>query len=139
MKRVMLFVIAAALCSNAVAACAMENQFSDPDALSRLITEKSEPYILVDVRTPEEYASGHIPTAVNFPVSIIAGKLATGERSALVIVYCASGRRSAIAKKTLDDLGFTRVVDFGAISRWRGELVEEGERDGPSRGPAHSG
>jgi len=100
--------------------------YMDPDALSRLIREEPEPYILVDVRTREEYASGHISSAVNIPLAVIDSTLPTDDRSALIIVYCASGRRSAAAKKTLDDLGFTRVVDFGGISRWKGKLVVEG-------------
>jgi rhodanese-related sulfurtransferase len=112
MKRILMLILATALVA-----------FANPDGLSRLITEKSEAYILVDVRTPEEYSSGHIPTAVNIPVSTIAMNLPTEDRSALIIVYCASGRRSAVAKKTLDGLRFIRVVDFGGISRWAGELV----------------
>ncbi len=97
--------------------------YRDPDGLSRLVTEKLEPYVLVDVRTPEEYTAGHIPSAVNIPVSDIANQLPTEDRGALVIVYCASGRRSAAARRTLDGLGFTQVVDFGSVSRWKGDLV----------------
>jgi phage shock protein E len=134
MNRVTPLAAAAALCAVTLTACATWKQYSDPDALSRLITDRAEPYILVDVRTSGEYASGHIPTAINVPVSIIASKLPTVDRSALLIVYCGSGRRSAAAKSTLVDLGFTRVVDFGGISRWRGELVREGGQETPSSG-----
>ena len=127
MKRDMPPIVVVAVCLAALAACATEKHFSDPNTLSRLITEKSQPYILVDVRTPPEYSSGHIPTAVNIPVSIIASKHPTEDRSALIIVYCASGRRSAAAKSILNNLGFTQVVDYGAISRWPWGLVNNSE------------
>lgn len=97
-------------------------KYSDPEALARLLKEKTEPFVLVDVRTPEEYASGHIPGAVNIPYDTIAGNPPTKEKDSLVIVYCRSGNRSGIAKKTLDSLGYSRVENFGAVGRWRGEF-----------------
>ena len=81
-------------------------------------------YLLVDVRTNEEYVSGHIPTAVNIPYDIIGEEPPTPDKAALIIVYCRSGNRSAQAKKTLDSLGYLDVVDFGAIGRWTHVLVE---------------
>jgi phage shock protein E len=77
----------------------------------------------VDVRTPQEYSAGHIPTAVNIPVSTIAKQFPTEDKDALIIVYCASGMRSATAKRTLDAAGFTNVVNFGPVSRWEGQLA----------------
>ena len=97
--------------------------YTDPAALAKLVAEKTEPYVLVDVRTPEEYAAGHIPGAVNIPYDTIAGNPPAKDKNALVIVYCRSGNRSSIAKRTLDAQGFTRVEDFGAVGRWKGELV----------------
>ncbi len=122
-----------------VASCVSQAQspassYREPEALSKLVAEKTEPYILVDVRTPEEYSSGHIPSAVNIPVSSIAKQLPTDDRGALVIVYCASGRRSSTAKATLDGLGFTRVVNFGAVSRWEGDLAT-GDSPGGDESP----
>ncbi len=77
------------------------------------------------MRTPAEYASGYIPTAVNTPVDVIGTQPPTVKKDALIIVYCRSGNRSATARKILMDLGFTNVIDFGAVSRWEGELVTE--------------
>ena len=94
----------------------------DSDALQKLITEKREDYILVDVRTKQEYESGYIPTAINIPYREIGEYLPTDDRSAKIILYCRSGRRSGIAKDTLDKLGFNNVIDFGGITRWEGEL-----------------
>ena len=85
--------------------------------------------LIVDVRTPQEFASGRIPGAVLFPYDQIKGKAA--DFAALVgkvgadrpiVVYCRSGRRSALAAKSLADLGYRNVVDFGGIDRWKGPL-----------------
>jgi phage shock protein E len=130
MRRITILAAAVVFAAAGLASCATEKSYREPDALARLIAEKAEPYILVDVRTPEEYAGGHIPTAVNIPVSTIAKNLPTEDRSALVIVYCASGRRSASARAALEALGFTRVVDFGGISRWEGETESESAEGG---------
>jgi phage shock protein E len=108
----------------AAVGCRAPVSYTDPETLAKLVLEKSEPYILVDVRTPDEYASGHIPTAVNIPVTDIAAKPPTMDKKALIVVYCASGRRSAAAAKTLTDLGYARVMDFGGVSRWKGTLVK---------------
>jgi phage shock protein E len=122
------FAITLALLAALGSACAAQDQaardqeYKDPAKLAGLVAQI--PYILVDVRTPEEYATGFIPTAVNIPVADIALEPPTQDKNALIIVYCASGRRSAMAAKTLVDMGYTRVVDFGGISRWKGELVK---------------
>ena len=113
-----------AACLAALAGCAtVLPSYTEPDALAALIRDRTEPYVLVDVRSAAEYASGHIPTAVNVPVDVIAEKPPTRDKAALVIVYCASGGRSAKAAKALVDLGYARVTDFGAVSRWKGDLV----------------
>jgi phage shock protein E len=102
---------------------AEKRDYTDPDQLAALVSQKGEPYVLVDVRTPEEYGSGHIPTALNIPNTEISARPPSANRSALIIVYCRSGSRSAAAKKALEAMGFTRVVDFGAVTRWKGDLV----------------
>jgi phage shock protein E len=74
---------------------------------------------LVDVRTPEEFASGHIDGAVNIPVDQLSQRLGErGSRDERVVVYCRSGSRSASAKRTLDAAGYTAVFDLGPMSRW---------------------
>lgn len=109
--------------SGALASGNPDRDYRDPKQLEALIEKQTEPYILIDVRTAGEYKSGFIPTAVNIPYTDIAGKLPTDDRETLVIVYCQSGRRSGNAFLTLTDLGFHRVVDFGGITNWRGDLV----------------
>jgi rhodanese-related sulfurtransferase len=102
--------------------------YRDPARLAQLIDGNEPTHFLVDVRTPEEYAAGHIPTAINLPVTEIGDRPPTDDKSALIVVYCRSGARSAKSKAILEGLGYTGVVDFGRISRWTGSLVSEEEQ-----------
>ena len=83
-------------------------------------------FVLLDVRTQEEFDAGHIPTAILLPYDEINLKAATvlPDKEKEIVLYCRSGRRSAIAKKALVELGYKDVKDFGGISRWQGELVK---------------
>ena len=99
-----------------------EVDYRDPAVLERLIEKGSHEYILIDVRTPTEYSSGHIPTAINIPVDVISSMPPEAKNDDLIIVYCRSGNRSAVAKGILEDLGFTNIVDFGGINRYPSEL-----------------
>jgi phage shock protein E len=75
--------------------------------------------VLVDVRTPQEFASGHIDGAVNIPVTDLAVRQAElGDKDQAIVVYCRSGARSASAKRTLEASGFTHVLDLGPMTRW---------------------
>lgn len=96
--------------------------YENPKALAELIETGTPEYLLVDVRTPGEYNSGHIPTAVNIPVSEIAAEPPETEKERLIIVYCRSGSRSNRAAGILESLGYKRVFDFGGIYRWEGDL-----------------
>ena len=106
-----------------------------PGRLLQLIREGKPAHVLVDVRTPAEYESGHIPTAVNIPVDVIGAKPPVRTKDALIVVYCRSGNRSATARQILMDLGYTNVVDFGAVSRWEEPLVT-GKEPGRRRSSA---
>lgn len=85
---------------------------------------QKENLVLLDVRTQEEFAEGHIAGAVLLPYDEIEQKAANllPEKEKPIIVYCRSGRRSAIAAKSLRGLGYKDVRDFGGISRWQGNL-----------------
>jgi rhodanese-related sulfurtransferase len=74
---------------------------------------------LVDVRTPGEFAGGHLPGALNIPLSDLearAGELKKDPKP--VVLYCASGVRSGQAKRILASAGIAEVYDLGAMSRW---------------------
>jgi phage shock protein E len=74
--------------------------------------------IWIDVRTAEEYNSGHVPVAVNIPYTEIAEGISslTMDKNAAIYVYCRSGRRSGIAQETLQGLGFTQAVNAGGLT-----------------------
>jgi phage shock protein E len=80
----------------------------------------SEGARLVDVRSPSEYASGHIEGAVNIPVQELptrVGELGR-DKARPIVVYCRSGSRSAHAKRLLEHAGFAKVGNLGPMSRW---------------------
>jgi phage shock protein E len=75
--------------------------------------------MLLDVRTPGEFAAGHIEGARNIPVDQLSARIAeVGPKETPVVVYCRSGARSGRAAALLRSAGFTRVEDVGAMSRW---------------------
>lgn len=82
-------------------------------------------YIILDVRTEQEYASGHISGAVNLPNETIASEAIQQlpDKKQLILVYCRSGNRSKQAAAKLVNLGYTNVVEFGGIQDWNGEIV----------------
>lgn len=83
--------------------------------------DKGEKLIIVDVRTKEEFDSGHIPQSLLIPYDEMEAKAASllPDKNAAIIVYCRSGRRSEIAAKSLVKLGYANVADMGAISDWK--------------------
>lgn len=84
-------------------------------------------YIVLDVRTEQEYASGHIPGAVNIPNETIASGAIQQlpDKEQLILVYCRSGNRSKQASEELVNLGYTNIVEFGGINDWSGEVVTQ--------------
>jgi len=80
---------------------------------------------VVDVRTPEEFASGHVPGAINIPYDQIARRASEiGPPSTQVLLYCRTGRRSGIAADALDRAGYKKVFDFRTVTAWPGELAK---------------
>ncbi len=74
---------------------------------------------LVDVRSPGEFAATHLDGARNIPVSEIGRRTRElGDKDKPVIVYCASGTRSAMAKRTLKSAGFREVYNLGSMHNW---------------------
>lgn len=93
---------------------------------AKAIMDSQEDYILLDVREQKEYEAGHIEGAVLIPYGSI-GELAENalpDRDRTILVYCRSGRRSAIAAEELAKLGYTDVRDFGGIIDWPYDVVK---------------
>ena len=100
-------------------------QVSMDDAIAMM--EEESGYIILDVRTPEEFAEKHIPGAINIPNETI-GTTEIPElpdKDQLILVYCRSGNRSKQASEKLAALGYTNIVEFGGINDWPGETVTE--------------
>ena len=90
------------------------------------IMDAEKDYIIIDARTEEEFAEGHIKGAILIPEYEIV-KRAEKElpnKEQLILVYCRSGRRSKIASEELAKLGYTNVKEFGGIIDWPYEVVK---------------
>lgn len=75
---------------------------------------KENEYVIVDVRTKEEYDESHLKESINIPYNEIDESIEL-DKEKVILVYCRSGNRSSIAYETLNDLGYT-VYDLGAFS-----------------------
>lgn len=97
-----------------------------PSEAKRLMDTEGD-YVILDVRTEEEYNEGHIEGAVLIPDFEITSK-AEGiltDKNQLILVYCRSGRRSKLAAEALVSLGYTNVKEFGGIIDWEYGTVTE--------------
>jgi len=83
--------------------------------------------ILIDVRTPEEYASGHIDKSTNIPIQIFEEEMKAKNysKNSFIVVYCKSGVRSKKAAQILDSLGFTNIYSLGGIIDWPYEITQK--------------
>ena len=98
-------------------------QINMDEAITMMEEESS--YIILDVRTPEEFADKHIPGAINIPNETISTEEIPElpDKDQLILVYCRSGNRSKQASEKLAALGYTNIVEFGGINDWLGETV----------------
>ena len=91
--------------------------------------EAESDYIILDVRTPEEFSEKHIPGAINVANETIGSEEIPElpDKDQLILVYCRSGNRSKQASEKLVALGYTNIVEFGGINDWLGEVVSGAE------------
>jgi rhodanese-related sulfurtransferase len=90
-------------------------------AQQTLLAQPAGESLVLDVRTPEEYAAGHVPNAINVPHDQIEARLAELEarKNGPVVVYCKSGRRAGIAAEALSKAGFTNLLHLtGDMEAW---------------------
>ena len=84
------------------------NSYQDP--LQELIQQGA---FLVDVRSPQEYAEGHVPGSFNIPLDQLENQLEKFKDKSSIIVFCRSGGRSSMAKAVLEQNGFSNVFNGG--------------------------
>ena len=91
---------------------------------AKQIMDSEEGYIILDVRTQDEYDEGHIPGAIVISHEEIEEKAeeVLTDKDQLILVYCRSGRRSKIAAEALVELGYTNIKEFGGIIDWPYEV-----------------
>lgn len=126
MKKLIPIVLSALMLTGCAGAGNQTNsyrQISMDEAVAMM--EKESGYIILDVRRPDEYATGHIPNAINVPNENIGTNEISQlpNKDQLIMVYCRSGRRSKEAAEKLVKLGYTNIVEFGGILDWKGETV----------------
>ncbi|OQB53670.1 MAG: Thiosulfate sulfurtransferase PspE precursor [Firmicutes bacterium ADurb.Bin146] len=92
---------------------------------AKKIIDEQSGFIILDVRTKEEYDQGHIPDAVLLPNEIIGTDEieVLPDKDQLILVYCRSGNRSKQAAAKLVNLGYTNVREFGGIIDWPYDIV----------------
>ena len=100
-------------------------QISMDEAVTMM--EEESGYIILDVRTPEEFRERHIPNAINIPNETIGTEEIPDlpDKDQLILVYCRSGNRSKQASGKLAELGYTNIVEIGGINDWTGDTVSE--------------
>ena len=93
---------------------------------AKIIMDTEKDYIIIDARTEEEFAEGHIENAILIPEYEIASRAEKElpDKEQLILVYCRSGRRSKIASEELVKLGYTNVKEFGGIIDWPYDVVK---------------
>ena len=126
MRKIMPFFLSLLIlagCSVPMEQEASYRQISMDEAITMMETESN--YIILDVRTPEEFAQMHIPGAINVPNETIGTEEIPElpNKDQLILVYCRSGNRSKQASEKLAALGYTNIVEFGGINDWPGETV----------------
>lgn len=127
MKKLILFLLAVML----LTACGQDKGIGQGAVYVNITAEEAkeimdaeEGYIVLDVRTQEEYDEGHIPGAIQISHDEIEEK-AEGmlpDKDQLLLVYCRSGRRSKLAAGALVELGYTNIKEFGGIIDWPYEV-----------------
>ena len=100
-------------------------QVTTEEAVNIMQTEEN--YVILDVRTAQEFASGHRPGAALLPNETIGTEdiPLLPDKDQLILVYCRSGNRSKQAAEKLAQLGYTNIVEFGGINSWTGKIVTE--------------
>jgi rhodanese-related sulfurtransferase len=109
-----------------------------PQALLERKANRDPSLFVLDVRTPEEFATGHVPGAVNIPYDQVASHLTEIPKDKEVVLYCRSGRRAGLAGEVLKASGYAKLAHLeGDMQAWLkdGRPVEGGDATGPAKNP----
>jgi rhodanese-related sulfurtransferase len=129
MKAWALACLAAGLVANGVSLAAPPQV--TPQQVREMQAQKSAALYVLDVRTPEEFASGHVPGAVNIPYDQVVSRLAEIPKDKEVVLYCRSGRRAGLAAVELEKAGYEDLqLMQGDMPAWEkaGLPVEGGSK-----------
>lgn len=107
--------------TNVASAFDPNSELISPAAYMSEFVNGGRQHVLIDVRTPGEFASGHIDNAINISVDTLASQLSQIPTDRPIILYCRSGNRSSQAARILRQAGYTQVYDLGGIIRWQAE------------------
>ena len=123
MKKLLILALAAML----LTACGQTNE-NPKEAIymninaeeAKKIMDTESGYIILDVRTQEEYDEAHIPGAIVIPNTELEARAESElpDKDQMILVYCRSGRRSKLAAEILVELGYTNIYEFGGIIDW---------------------
>jgi len=92
-----------------------------PETLLERAKQADESFVILDVRTPEEFSQGHVPGAINIPHDKLGDRIGElmGDRNKEVVLYCRTGRRAGLAADTLRANGFTKLLHLeGDMQQW---------------------
>ena len=123
MKKILTFLLGLSLFG-----CSSKANYHQIDGQSALDMMNNETdYIIIDVRTESEYQQGHIKNAINIPNESIDESVSEilTDKDQLLLVYCRSGNRSKQASEKLAKLGYSNIYEFGGISDFPGEIVNQ--------------
>lgn len=96
-------------------------RYLSPDSLRELTDSPRKDIWIIDVRPESAYLSKHIPTAKSFPSSTILERLNEIPKDQFLIVYCETGGRAQAVIKKLEEKGYTRMMNWGGYTRWKGK------------------
>lgn len=117
--KILRFVLVWSCAAVAVCVCGCGNAGSVSDGGPAVQTKKADlsGVFLLDVRSPEEYASGHLQGARNIPHDQIESEIAAAvpDKSAQIILYCRSGRRANTALEAMRAMGYENVTNYGGL------------------------
>ena len=131
MKRIIIAVLVVLMLISLLVGCNDGNNKNVEEqitpAQAKALMDSEDGYIILDVRTPEEFAAGHIAGAILIPDYEIGEKAESilTDKEQLILVYCRSGRRSKNAANELATLGYTNIKEFGGINDWKYGTVTE--------------